>query len=85
MEVITSRSNCMSRKVCCIIVKEDVQVVAIGYNGTRKDDNNCIEGNCEYYNTPHESGKGCSCVHAEENALKIAERKQIGCNLYCTT
>ncbi|CAG8740581.1 20254_t:CDS:2, partial [Gigaspora margarita] len=71
MEVVTSRSICMSRKVCCIIVEEDVQVIAT-------DDNNCNEGNCEYYNTPYESGKRsgeCTCVHAEENALKIAGKE----------
>ncbi|CAG8809859.1 15190_t:CDS:2, partial [Racocetra persica] len=36
-ELIASRTNCMSRKVGCVLVKDDYRVIATGYNGTPKD------------------------------------------------
>lgn len=84
------RSNCMKRRVGCVIVKDN-RVVATGYNGTPRHLTNCNEGGCTRCNQGHGSGAGlstCLCLHAEENALLEAGRDRIaGENsiLYCNT
>lgn len=40
------RSNCMRRRVGCVIVR-DKRVVSTGYNGTPRGLSNCNEGGCE--------------------------------------
>lgn len=82
-----SRSNCMKRKVGCVIVR-DRRVIATGYNGTPRHLTNCFNGGC-----PRCNGGGshalhtCLCLHAEENALLEAGRDRVGTNaiLYCDT
>lgn len=84
------RSNCMKRRVGCVIVKDN-RVVATGYNGTPRNLTNCNEGGCPRCNKGHGSGAAlstCLCLHAEENALLEAGRDRIaGENsiLYCNT
>lgn len=83
------RSNCMKRRVGCVIVKES-RVVATGYNGTPRHLTNCNEGGCTRCNGGGGSGAAlstCLCLHAEENALLEAGRDRIGDNLvlYCNT
>lgn len=84
------RSNCMKRRVGCVIVKDN-RVVATGYNGTPRNLTNCNEGGCPRCNQGLGSGAGlstCLCLHAEENALLEAGRDRIaGDNsiLYCNT
>lgn len=75
---VATRSTCKTpdRQVGCVVVSEDnTRVLALGYNGSAKGDDN----GCEY--APKESGMGtgemnvivapsrCTCVHAEMNAL----------------
>lgn len=84
------RSNCMKRRVGCVIVKDN-RVVATGYNGTPRHLTNCNEGGCPRCNQGQGSGAAlstCLCLHAEENALLEAGRDRIaGENsiLYCNT
>lgn len=40
------RSNCMKRRVGCVLVR-DKRVISTGYNGTPRNLKNCIEGGCE--------------------------------------
>ena len=40
------RSNCMKRRVGCVIVREK-RVISTGYNGTPRNLRNCNEGGCE--------------------------------------
>lgn len=67
---IAKRSTCIvpDRSVGCVIVSEDnSQVLALGYNGSAKGDDNSCE-----YNPRHGNGIGnsrCTCIHAEMNAL----------------
>ncbi|MBI5223841.1 AAA family ATPase [Candidatus Micrarchaeota archaeon] len=70
-KVVSSRSNCMKRKVAAIIVK-DKRIVSTGYNGTPRGTRNCSEGGCPRCNGFSESGKNleeCVCSHGEENAI----------------
>ena len=83
------RSNCMKRRVGCVLVREK-RVMATGYNGTPKGLTNCNEGGCGRCNSGSAGGTGlatCLCLHAEENALLEAGRERVGSNsiLYCDT
>ena len=40
------RSNCMKRRVGCVLVREK-RVISTGYNGTPRDLKNCNEGGCK--------------------------------------
>ncbi|KAI6341212.1 hypothetical protein MCOR30_002245 [Pyricularia oryzae] len=83
------RSNCMKRRVGCVLIREK-RVVSTGYNGTPRGLLNCGEGGCGRCNEGLSSGVGlatCLCLHAEENALLEAGRDRIrdGSILYCDT
>lgn len=83
------RSNCMKRRVGCVIAR-DKRVIATGYNGTPRHMTNCNEGGCPRCNNGNGSGAAlstCLCLHAEENALLESGRDRIGDNavLYCNT
>lgn len=83
------RSNCMKRRVGCVLVREK-RVISTGYNGTPRGLKNCGDGGCPRCNDGQGSGVGlgtCLCLHAEENALLEAGRERIreGAILYCDT
>ncbi|TGO87876.1 hypothetical protein BPOR_0198g00120 [Botrytis porri] len=83
------RSNCMKRRVGCVLVREK-RVISTGYNGTPRGLLNCGEGGCSRCNEGQGSGVGlgtCLCLHAEENALLEAGRERVRENaiLYCDT
>ncbi|KAL2833223.1 cytidine deaminase-like protein [Aspergillus cavernicola] len=83
------RSNCMKRRVGCVLVRER-RVISTGYNGTPRHLKNCNEGGCPRCNRGEGGGAGlstCLCLHAEENALLEAGRERIreGAILYCDT
>lgn len=42
------RSNCMKRRVGCVLVQEK-RVISTGYNGTPRYLKNCNEGGCQYH------------------------------------
>jgi dCMP deaminase len=72
--VVSTRSNCIKRKVAAIIVK-DKRVVSTGYNGTPRGARNCNEGGCPRCNSMARSGTAleeCVCSHGEENAITQA-------------
>ncbi|CCD26056.2 deoxycytidine monophosphate deaminase NDAI_0G02790 [Naumovozyma dairenensis CBS 421] len=82
-----TRSNCMKRKVGCVIVR-DHRVIATGYNGTPRHLTNCFNGGCDRCNDGGSKNLNtCLCLHAEENALLEAGRDRVGFNatLYCDT
>ena len=82
-----SRSNCMKRRVGCVIVRE-CRVIATGYNGTPRHLTNCFHGGCPRCNDGDlKNLHTCLCHHAEEIALLEAGRDRVGQNatLYCDT
>ncbi|KAI8900582.1 cytidine deaminase-like protein [Globomyces pollinis-pini] len=89
-ELASKRSNCMKRRVGCILVS-DYRVISTGYNGTPKGLRNCNEGGCGRCNGNASCGQGldqCICMHAEENALLEAGRERItnrNVTIYCNT
>ena len=83
---VAQRTNCMKRAVGCVLVK-DKRIVSTGYNGTVIGMKNCNEGGCERCNSLT-SGQleSCICIHAEDNAVIEAGRKEAqGATAYVTT
>ncbi|OAP62093.1 hypothetical protein AYL99_04296 [Fonsecaea erecta] len=85
------RSNCMKRRVGCVLVHH-ARIVSTGYNGTPRGLVNCNEGGCPRCNGSGNAGgtalDTCLCLHAEENALLEAGRERLrdgGAILYCDT
>ena len=74
-ELAKLRSNCMTRKVGAVIVRNHRQI-ATGYNGTPPGIKNCFEGGCkrcqDRMDGKIKSGASldrCLCNHAEANAI----------------
>lgn len=67
-ELASKRSNCMKRRVGCILVSES-RVISTGYNGTPRNVKNCNQGGCPRCNGNAPCGSSldsCICMHAEE-------------------
>ena len=83
---MAERSTCLRRSYGAIIVKDD-SIVATGYNGAPRGDENCCDvGVCwrEAHGIPHgEQYEKCVAVHAECNAIISASRNEmLGSTLY---
>lgn len=77
---VSERSTCLRRHYGCVIVNND-EIIATGYNGAPRGRKNCNElGFC--YREKMEVPRGeryelCRSVHAEQNAIISAARKDI--------
>jgi len=74
-EIAKLRSNCLTRHIGSVIVKDNRQI-ATGYNGTPSGIKNCFEGGCPRctarINGEIKAGESldrCLCTHAEANAI----------------
>ncbi len=78
-ESVLERSTCLRRKYGAVIVNND-EIVSTGYNGSPRGCTNCNEkGICirEELNVPRGTKyELCSSVHAEQNALLSASRRE---------
>lgn len=76
--VVSARSKDPSTQHGAVLVDEHKRVISTGYNGgCRKIDDSAID-----WSRPNKYG---FVIHAEENALWTAERKNLeGCTLYIT-
>jgi len=79
-EATLERSTCLRRKFGCVIVKND-EIISTGYNGAPRGRKNCNDlGYCvrEKLNIPRgERYELCRSVHAEQNAIISASRKDM--------
>ena len=79
-ESVSERSTCLRRHYGCVIVNND-EIIATGYNGAPRGRKNCDElGYCyrDKMNVPRgERYELCRSVHAEQNAIISAARKDI--------
>mgnify|MGYP002528091180 CR=1 FL=1 len=84
---VSKRSNCLKRHYGCVIVNND-EIIATGYNGSPRGEKNCCDlGYCKRMDAPHNSGMyaDCHAVHAEQNALiSAARRDMLGATMYLT-
>jgi dCMP deaminase len=79
-KLTSERSNCIKRKVGCIIVKNK-RILSLGYNGTPVNTKNCYEGGCHrcsnIENTSATNLDLCMCLHAEENAILFVSKEDL--------
>ena len=85
-EAALERATCLRRKWGAVIVKDD-EIIATGYNGAPRGRKNCTDlGKCirEELNIPRgERYELCRSIHAEQNAIISASRKDMmGATLY---
>ena len=85
-EAALERATCLRRKWGAVIVKDD-EIISTGYNGAPRGRKNCTDiGTCirEELNIPRgERYELCRSVHAEQNAIISASRKDMmGATLY---
>ena len=85
-EAVLERSTCLRRKYGAVIVKDD-EIISTGYNGAPRGMPNCCDvGRCrrDELQIPHgERYELCNSIHAEENAIISASRRNmIGATLY---
>lgn len=77
-EAVSHRATCLRRRYGAIIVVDD-EIVSTGYNGAPRQDINCCDkGMCERERLnvpPGERYELCLAVHAEQNAIISAARK----------
>jgi len=80
-ETVSERGTCLRKDYGCIIVKND-EVISTGYAGAPRGRKNCIDINiCMkkkiYPNMHHGGYDACRSVHAEQNAIISAARKDM--------
>lgn len=86
-QTIATTSNCVSRQVGAIIVK-DGRILSTGYNGTPKGYTNCSDHFTNGKTPDHRAWSLIHEIHAEMNAIIWAARQGIsiqGATLYSTT
>lgn len=67
--IAAMRSNCMKRRVGCVIVRGK-EVIATGYNGTARGTTNCNEGGCPRCNGGARAGQSRTSRPASCSALR---------------
>lgn len=80
-ESVSKRSTCIQKKWGCLIVKND-EIIATGYNGAPRGRLNCSDlGYCTKRKIAPTERRGgydaCRSVHAEQNAMLSASRKDM--------
>ncbi len=85
-ETVSERSTCLRRHYGAIIVRED-EIISTGYNGAPRGRKNCADtGFCKRDELCIPSGERyelCRAVHAEQNAIISAARRDcIGATMY---
>ena len=78
-DLAARRSNCMKRRVGCVLVRGG-RVISTGYNGTARGVRNCNEGGCSRCNLGEGSGQAlasCLCLHAEVRILYLISHRRI--------
>ena len=80
-ETISERGTCTRKNYGCIIVKND-EIIATGYSGAPRGRKNCIDlGYCVkkkfFPDVRHGGYDACRSVHAEQNAMLSASRKDM--------
>ena len=85
-EQVAQRSTCLRRRYGAVIVNND-EIVSPGYNGAPRGEVNCIAcGHCEREANDVPKGERyelCRAVHAEQNAIiSAARREMVGGTIY---
>lgn len=79
---VASRSTCLKKHYGAVIVK-DGEVIATGFNGTPRNEPHCYTCTKKSGNKDMDEYCSCPAVHAEQNAIISAARKDmLGATLY---
>ena len=82
---VSKRSTCLKRRYGAVIVNND-EIISTGYNGNPRGEQNCCDrGTCQRMDLPSNTGNynDCFSVHAEQNAMISARRKDmLGATIY---
>jgi len=78
---VAKESYCVRKQVGAIIVKDNVNIIAYGYNGTEAGEDNCCEDNVDGLLVTK-----TTVIHAEDNAFRKLDQMKdsLGCTMYCT-
>lgn len=77
-QIVATRSTCLDKQVGCVLVDQDMRIIACGYNGAPSKAAHCTDlGTCA-----KEMGEDCRAQHAEINALMYMKGRPALC--YCT-
>lgn len=91
---VSTRGDCVRRKVGAVILDRHNRICGAGYNGTYSGAPGCLEGACPRAlsdvlpGSSYDTGPGaCIAVHAELNALlDVSEKSRLsGATMYITT
>lgn len=88
-KAVAKRGTCLRKNYGCIIVKND-EIIATGYSGAPRGRKNCIDlGYCckkKYFPQIRHGGyDACRAVHAEQNAMLSAPRRDmLDADMYLT-
>lgn len=81
-KAVSLRSTCLKKHYGCVIVNHG-EIISTGYNGNPRGESHCGVCNKAPGNGDVEEYLSCSAVHAEQNALLSASRKDmLGADLY---
>lgn len=81
-EAVSLKSKCLKKHYGAVIVNDDV-VIATGFNGTCRQEPECIKCTKISANKDEAEYSTCPAVHAEMNAIISASRKEmLGSILY---
>lgn len=92
-EAVAQRATCLRQKYGAVIVNND-EIIATGYNGAPRGELSCMDRKacyCRTHENPIDAAAAkhgaqygiCVAVHAEQNALISASRKEMqGATLY---
>ena len=84
--VVSSRATCPRRRVGCVVVDSNNNIMSTGYNGVPRKMPHCTDIPCGGQNDNSDTGyNSCQAVHAEQNALlQCADVNKID-KIYITT
>lgn len=69
-DVVSSKSTCMRKKVGCVFVNDDYEILATGYNGAPRKMLHCEDYGCLVVD-----GHCIRATHAEANAIAQAAKR----------
>lgn len=81
-KTVSLRSTCLKKHYGCVIVNHG-EIISTGYNGNPRGESHCRICTKVSCNKDIEEYLSCSAIHAEQNALLSASRKDmLGADLY---
>ena len=83
---VSTRSTCLKRQYGAVIVNANDEIISTGYNGSARGEENCCDrGTCYRAKSKLDDYSDCCSVHAEQNAIRSAARRDMkGGTIYLT-